>query len=198
MPYCWLRLFCLLSLFGVTLVSHAQETTSYNRPQTPIPDPVYVLNSTIIINGVLADFTAKETKEIKKIRVYKGMDTPDAQDIPPQLKHLGAGVLDITSSKRVRSRSFAQLGRRLGLRGPLTFALNGHPLDAQAVDVLRIAPAAIGQLHIVRPTPEVSTTRVDIWLVLPPKTDHSQYPQAPFFFGKLGNARLFTCWERAR
>ena len=177
----WLRLLCFLALCSGTLVSHAQETTSYSRPQVPIPDPVYVLNSTIIINGVIADFTAQEAKEVQKVVVYKGVDTPDSQDIAPQLKNLGVGVLDITSSKRVRSRSFAQLGRQLGLRGPLAFALNGHPLDAQAVAVLRIAPAAIGQLHIVQPTPELPETRVDVWLVDPPKTDYSKYPPGTIF-----------------
>lgn len=177
----WLRLLCLLALCSVTLVSQAQETTSYSRPLGPIPDPVYVLNSTIIINGVLADFTVQDTKEIKKIVVYKGTDTPSAQDRAPQLKNLGVGVIDITSSKRVRSQSFAQLGRQLGLRGPLTFALNGHPLDAQTVAALRIAPAAVGQLHIVQPTSGLPETRVDIWLVAPPKTDYSKYPPGTVF-----------------
>lgn len=174
----WLRFLCFLALYSVTPVSQAQETTSYNRPQVPIPEPVYVLNSTIIINGVFADFTKQE---IQKIVVYKNGNMPDSQDIAPQLKNLGVDVLDITSSKRVRSKSFTQLGRQLGLHGPLSFALNGHPLDGQAVALLRIAPAAIGQLHIVQATPELPETRVDIWLVVPPKTDYSKYPPGTIF-----------------
>ena len=177
----WLRLLCLLALCSVTLVSQAQETTSYSRPLGPFPDPVYVLNSTIIINGVLADFTVQDTKEIKKVVVYKGANTPSDKDIAPQLKNLGVGVIDITASKRVHSQSFAQLGRKLGLRDPLTFALNGHLLDAQTVAALRIAPAAIGQLHIVQPTSRLPETRIDIWLVAPPKTDYSKYPPGTIF-----------------
>lgn len=171
-----------LGLCSAPIGSYAQETTSYSRPQVPIPDPIYVLNSTIIINGVIADFTAQDTKEIKKIMVYKGADTPSAQYIAaPHLKNLGVGVLDITSSKQVPSQSFAELGRQLGLHGPLVFALNGHTLDAQAVTALRIAPAAIGQLHIVQPTAELPETRIDIWLVAPPKTDYSKYPPGTVF-----------------
>jgi hypothetical protein len=140
-----------------------------------------VLNSTIIINGLIADFTVQDTREIKQLVVYKGTNTSAGSDIAPHLKNLGVAVIDLTSSKRVRSHSFAQLGRHLGLRGPLTFALNGHPLDAQAVAGLRIAPAAIGQVHIMRPTPEVPESRVDIWLVLPRKSDERKHPPGSIF-----------------
>ncbi len=171
-----------LGVFSAPLGSYAQETTSYSRPQVPIPDPIIVLNSTIIINGVIADFTAQDTKEITKVMVYRGADTPSAEyRAAPYLKNLGVGVLDITSSKQVPSQSFAELGRQLGLHGPLAFALNGHTLDAQAVAALRIAPAAIGQLHIMQPTTELPETRVDIWLVLPPKPDYSKYPPGTAF-----------------
>jgi hypothetical protein len=137
-----------------------------------------VLNSTIIINGLLAEF---DKKEIKKVLVYKGLDTPGGQDIAPQLKNLGVSVIDIASSKHVRSKSFSQLARQLGLRAPLIFAINGHSLDPQAVALLRIAPAAIGQVHIMHPTPELPETRVDIWMVLPRKTDNSKYPPGTIF-----------------
>ena len=170
-----------LGLFSAPIDSYAQETTSYSRPQVLNPDPIYVLNSSVIINGVIADFTAQETKEIKKVTVYKGVGAPGAQDIAPHLKNLGVGVFDITSSRPVPSQSFAELGRQLGLHGPLAFALNGHTLDAQAVAALRIAPAAIGQLHIVQPTAELPETRVDIWLVAPPKPDYSKYPPGTVF-----------------
>ncbi|MBC6991792.1 hypothetical protein [Hymenobacter sp. BT491] len=137
-----------------------------------------MLNSTVIINGVLSDF---DPQEIKKVTVYKGSDAPAAQEAAPQLQNLGIGVIDITSSKHVRSKSFRQLGRQLGLHGPLAFALNGHVLDQQTAAVLRIAPAAVGQVHIVRSSPEMPKTRVDIWLVLPPKTDYRKYPPGTIF-----------------
>lgn len=155
---------------------------SYTRPQVPFPDPVYVLNSTVIINGLLPEFTQDETKKIKKVMVYKGLNSPPTQETVPYLLHLSpTGVIDITSSKRVRSKSFAQVGRQLGLRAPLQFALNGHPLDPQTVATLRIAPEAIGQLHILLPAPEQPITRVDIWLVLPSKTDPSKHAPGTIF-----------------
>jgi hypothetical protein len=179
MIYSWLRILCLVGLCTVSSSGYAQETTSYSRPQMPISDPVYVLNSTVIINGLLAEFTPQE---IKGITVYKGPASPGTETVAPQLRNLSsAGVLDIKSAKRVKSQSFAQVGRRLGLRGPLTFAVNGHPLDPQAVAALRVAPAAIGQLHILRPTPEAPETRVDIWLVPAPKPDTSNYPPGTIF-----------------
>ncbi|RFP64376.1 hypothetical protein D0N36_14400 [Hymenobacter lapidiphilus] len=174
-----LRFLFLLGLCLVTRVSHAQETTTYSRPQGPIGDPVFVLNSTVIINGIIADYAGTD---IQKVWVYKRADTLDAHNIPPHLRSISAaGVIDITSPKRVASRSFPQLGRQLGLRGPAVFALNGHPLDPPAVATLRIAPAAIGQIHLVRPTTDAPHTRVDIWLVLPPKPDTSKYPPGTIF-----------------
>ena len=173
----WLRLLCLFGLGGSTLTSQAQGTASYSRPQASIPDPVYVLNSTVIINGLPAKL---KPQEIKKVVVYKP-GAPDTQAAAPHLNNLGVGVLDITSAKRVRSQSFSQLGRQLGLKGPLTFALNGHSLDPPAVAALRITPAAIGQIHILRPTTEQPETRVDIWLVPSPKPDTSQYPPETIF-----------------
>ncbi|QNH63076.1 hypothetical protein [Hymenobacter sediminicola] len=178
---CHRFLFLLLGLCSLSLVGYAQETTTYSRPQGPIGDPIVVLNSTIIINGVLAEFTPKETSEIKSMTVYKGPDTQSSQDIAPHLKNIRGGLIDITADKRVRSQSFPQLGRQLGLKGPLTFALNGQPLDPQAVAALRIAPAAIGQIHLVQPTADAPQTRVDIWLVPPPKPDTSKYPPGTIF-----------------
>ena len=183
MRYYGLCLMSVLGLLGGTATeSRAQQTTSYSRPPATIPDPVYVLNSTIIINGMLADFTDEDARQIKQIMIYKGLNSPEAQAAAPQLSNLSpAGVVDIISSKRVRSQSFSQLGRQLGVHGPLVFALNGHLLDQSTVATLRIVPAAIGQIHIVRPTPEQPATRVDIWLVLPPKTDSSRYPPGTIF-----------------
>ncbi|WP_088844836.1 hypothetical protein [Hymenobacter gelipurpurascens] len=140
------------------------------------------MNSTVIINGLLPKFTKKETQEIKQVMVYKGLDSLGPQAANTQLLHLSpTGVIDITSAKRVRSKSFAQVGRQLGLRAPLQFAINGHLLDQQAVATLRIAPEAIGQLHVLLPTPEQPITRVDIWLVLPSKTDPSKHAPGTIF-----------------
>ncbi|MCB2410864.1 hypothetical protein [Hymenobacter lucidus] len=176
------RLLWVLGFCSVALTSQAQETTFYSRPQAPTSDPIFVLNSTVIINGIVADFTAEDNQAITKMMVYKGPSSPGAQEIPSHLQNISpVGVIDITSPKRVRSQSFPQLGRQLGLRGPLRFAINGYPLNQTAVAALRIAPGAIGQIHIVRPTAEQPETRVDIWLVPPPKPDYSKYPPGTIF-----------------
>ena len=174
-----LRFLFLLGWCSVGFVAQAQVTTTYSRPQGPIGDPVFVLNSTVVVNGVIADYAGND---IKKVWVYKRADTLDTPKIPPHLRSISAaGIIDIASPKHVASRSFPQLGRQLGLRGPVAFALNGHPLDPPAVAALRIAPAAIGQIHLMRPTADAPHTRVDVWLVLPPKPDTSKYPPGTIF-----------------
>jgi len=60
----------------------------------------------------------------------------------------------------------------LGLRGPLEFALNGQPLASDLATELRITPAAIGQIHIRKPTSEAPATRVDIWLAEVPRPNY--------------------------
>ncbi|TGE04120.1 hypothetical protein [Hymenobacter fodinae] len=175
MTYSAIRLFCLMALGCIALPGHAQETASYSRPQVQISEPVYVLNSSIIINGLLQNINPQH---IKSIEVYKDPGNSEAQAGASHLKNLSRfGVINITYPKRVRSRTFAQVGRRLGLRGPLIFALNGHTLSTEDAAALRIAPVAIGQLHIQKPTPEAPETRVDIWLTLPPNSSHS--PRSP-------------------
>lgn len=163
-----LRLFCLVGLCACAFASYGQATTSYERPKVELPDPLYVMNSTVIINGLIASF---DPKDIESINVYKGKDEP------PQLRNLGpAGILDITCSKRIKSESFAQIGRRLGLRGPSIFAINGYPVSAAALNSLRIAPEAIGQIHITQATPESPATRVDIWLTPFKAPNTSKHP----------------------
>jgi hypothetical protein len=175
-----LRFLFLLGWCGVGLVGHAQVTTTYSRPPGPMVDPVFVLNSRVIVNGVIAEYTGKD---IRAVMVYKrGADSLYQAPFPAQLRSISAaGVIDIASAKRVRSRSFPQLGRQLGVWGPVVFALNGHPLDPPAVAALRVAPAAIGQIHLVRPTVDAPRTRIDVWLVLPPKPDTSKYPPGTIF-----------------
>lgn len=162
------RLVCLTGLCICTLASYGQITTSYERPKVQIPDPLCVINSTVIINGLIANFNPKD---IESIELYKGKGEP------PQLQSLGsAGIIDIKCSKRIKSESFAQVGRRLGLRGQLQFAINGYTISPAALTVLRIAPEAIGQIHITQPTPDSPAARVDIWLVLDKKPDTSKNP----------------------
>ena len=168
MIYYFICLLIIASLWTCVLVSNGQAIVSYSRPQAQIPDPLFVLNSSII-NGLLSDF---KPNSIKNIRIYK-----EASDAPPYLKNLGpASVIDISYHKHINSKSFAQIGRRLGLRGPLTFAVNGYAIAPAALTGLRVAPAAIAQIHITQPTPESPETRVDIWTVSEKPDDSKNQP----------------------
>lgn len=158
--------------------AYAQTAVSYVQPVAMQTEPVYLLNSTTIINGVFADFTAADIQEVE---VYKPSLRQDTTVRLPWQATMGVGVLSIRSARQVRSRSLAQLGRRLNLRKPLVFAINGHPLAPDATAALRIAPAAIAQLHITEPTPGQPATQVDIWLRPLPKTDPSTHPPGTIF-----------------
>lgn len=179
------RLLCLLTLCAVALECHAQTPFSSSLPPAPQSDLVFLLNSTIIVNGLLAEIAEKDKRAAKKVRVYKSVDSvinTTTPDLSAYLQRLSSsGLIDISLAKRVRSQSIHRLGRQLGLRGPLVFALNSYPLDPQTVAAVRIAPAAIGQIHIIQPSLQARETRVDIWLVPPAKPDPSRYPPGTIF-----------------
>lgn len=93
--------------------------------------------------------------------VYKDDNTP------VDLKNLSsAGIVSVDYNGRIASESFAELGRRLGLQGPLYFTLNGHALNEAQVATLRIASEAIGQVHTT-PASGTPGTVVNIALAAP-------------------------------
>jgi hypothetical protein len=154
-------------MWAMTDIACAQQIQSYIRPEA---EPIYLLNSTTIINGLFADFVPSD---IKAIEVYKlSMRSNDSTSLPWQVGVGTAGVLIVNSTRRVPAESLTQLGRRLKLSGPLQFAIDGHWLNAEATNKLRITPAAIAQLHIILPTETQSITVVDIWLKHMPKKEH--------------------------
>ncbi|RSK42478.1 hypothetical protein [Hymenobacter perfusus] len=156
-----------VSMWAMANVAYAQQPQSYIRPEA---DPIYLLNSTTIINGLVADFVPSD---IQGIEVYKlSMRTNDNTPLPWQASVGTTGVLIINSTRRVPTESLPQLGRRLKLPGPLQFAIDGHWLSAEATSKLRITPVAIAQLHIIHPTDTQSATVVDIWLKRMPKKEH--------------------------
>ncbi|MBT2558271.1 hypothetical protein J7E24_10790 [Hymenobacter sp. ISL-91] len=162
----YLTVILLAGVWGGAHTALAQQTSAYVRPPAVLTEPIVVLNSNIIISGILHEVNSND---IKAVKVYKG----NKADYPAQLRNLGVAVVDVQSSERIKSQSFAELGKQLGINGPVLFALNGHPLDAPTVAGLRIAPAAIGQLHIVRPTAGQPATLVDVWLAQSPKPEHA-------------------------
>lgn len=162
-----LLVFMTVSMWVMANAAYAQQPQSYTQPQA---EPVYLLNSTTIINGALADFAPSD---IQGIEVYKlSMRTNDSIPLPWQTSIGTAGVLIIKSTRRVPAKSLSQLGRRLKLSGPLQFAIDGHWLNAEATSKLHITPAAIAQLHIILPADSQSATVVDIWLKRMPKKEH--------------------------
>lgn len=95
-------------------------------------------------------------QKIESIIIYK-----DTRNVPPQWRNLaGNGIIAITLKKKVRVKSwkFAHLSRQLKLRGPVSYAFNGLPLEDGH---LRIVTKAIGKINLTRTTSgtvlEVST-----------------------------------------
>jgi len=156
-----MRIYLLRLLFIVTLTTFAIRSHGQNpansKPISTIKEPLYILNSNIIGNGLIANLNPKYFKDIV---VYK------EQDRPSLLKNLtSSGVLAITYDGKINSKSFAEVGLQLGLHGPLSFVINGHKLDANQQATLRIAPEAIGQLNITPATSANSETLVYIQLI---------------------------------
>ena len=161
-PYlCFLAILC-----PGCFTSYGQQITSYSQSVGPFPEPLYLVNSTIIMNGT---FTTINPKDIESIRIYKG------QDGPPNLKNLDfTGIVAVEYKQKIKSQPLAKLAKRLGVSGPLIFALNRHALPPEAARILRIVPAGIAQLHLTLPTAETPATRIDIWTI-PPK--EPEYPR---------------------
>lgn len=135
-----LRFLFVATLTACSIMSYGQKPTSNTL------EPLYIINSNIIANGLIP---LLNPKEYSNIIVYKD------NDAPTPLKNLSSsGIISITYEKPINSKSFAQIGLELGLHGPLGFVINGNRLDASQVANLRIAPEAIGQLHV---TPAIST-----------------------------------------
>ncbi len=128
-----------------------------------MPEPLYLLNSSVIVgDGFLSGINPKDIKDIK---IYKG-----AADAPWPWRNLTAhGIVDLAIPIRVQSRTFAQLGRWLKLTGPVGYLVNGLPV---ADSGLRIAPGAIAEIQITRATPAAPGTTVAIRTAKAPPRDY--------------------------
>ncbi|TGE27364.1 hypothetical protein E5K02_13350 [Hymenobacter metallicola] len=168
MPSFVRRLFVLTALSTSSLVSYGQQPTTSQALQQ-LPEPFFIMNSTVIIN---AGAPRINPKNIKGIIVYKDQSA----DVPGLLRSLASsGIIAATYDGKIDSKTFAQLGSSYGLRGPLDFVLNGHRLSAAQVATLRIAPEAIGQVQITYPTADTAATVVAIRLAKT-KTTNSHSP----------------------
>ncbi|OUJ76273.1 hypothetical protein [Hymenobacter crusticola] len=122
------------------------------------PQPLYLLEGELII---APDFSGIQPNDIEKLMVYRG------KDAPRQWRNLATnGIIDITlkQKKKLKSRSLADLGKELGLSGPITYKLNDMPV---ADPSLRIAVEAIGETKVTRTDAVGGTTVVAISVRLP-------------------------------
>ena len=162
-----LRLVFLGGLLSFAVESHAQALDAASQKPASVVVNLYcgrqksngnealvIVKSTIIANGSLANMNPDD---VKSTAIYKAQSAPAIfQGLVPN------GVLMIEYARKVKSTSFAAVGRQLGLKGSLTFMLNGHELTARQVAKLRITPESIGQVHITPATSEVPQTTVNI------------------------------------
>lgn len=151
-----LRLLFIVTLSACAIRSHGQNPAN-SKPISKVKDPLYIFNSNIIGNGLIANLNPKDFKDVV---VYK------EQNGPSLLKNLtSSGILAITYDGKINSKSFAEIGLQLGLHGPLGFVIDGHKLDADQQATLRIAPEAIGQLNVTPATSANSETLVSVQIV---------------------------------
>jgi hypothetical protein len=156
MPVCLLRLLLIAALSFRFFTSYGQDAAT-SQALGHLPEPLFIINSTIIANGLVAQLDAKNFKHIV---VYK----EQTATTPTLLKNLATGIIAITYDGKVESKSFAKIGRQYGVQGPLSVVLNGRKLSPEQVATLRIAPEAIGQVQVTRATPGTSETIVAIQL----------------------------------
>jgi hypothetical protein len=138
---------------------------AFDQPsRTSRPQPVYIINGSTIIGGGLAQLNPQD---IADLQVYKD----NSARVPANWRRLTAnGIIAITLKPHVKptikTESLAAIGRGLKLRGPVSYQLDGQPLEDLS---LRIATADIVGLDA---QPTASGTVVNIRLTLPPPAVH--------------------------
>lgn len=155
-----LRFLFFVISFTYTGVGHSQHISQLKSSTIEslrnIPPPLFIVNS-IIIGGNL--WEQIKTDNIKDLSIHR---PEDSQGIFKNLS--SAAIIAVVYNGKLNSISFSELAIQRGLHGPLKFVLDGYPLDAAQLAALRIAPEAIGNLHITPPASEGQVTTVDIQL----------------------------------
>jgi len=134
-------------------------------PRTNRPQPVYLIkshHSHLIVGSGLGQVNPQD---IASIYVYKGADAP--------AKWHGSatnGIIAITlkphRQPKFKTTSLAAIRRGLKMRGPVSYQLDGLPLEDLS---LRVATADIARLDA---QPTASGTVVNIHLAVPPPAVH--------------------------
>ena len=167
-----MRNYLLQLLFSVIL--NACFTTSYGqdlisaKPVNKVPEPFYILNSNIIVNGLVLSL---DPKKISEVIIYRDKDAPDL------LRNLAStNIVAMTYDGQISSKSFAEVGNELNLHSPFSFVIDGHKLNDAQMSTLRIVPEAIGQLKVIQATSNNQETTVNIQLVIPKKKSQKNPP----------------------
>ncbi|GAB3223563.1 hypothetical protein GCM10027346_02700 [Hymenobacter seoulensis] len=148
--------FISIALLNICSSTVFGQDTLPVTPARTIADPLFLLNSVVIINGYISHIN---TDDVKGVTAYK-YDTA-----PAMLKNLAAdGIIVLTYDKHVKSKSFTEIGKQYKLRRPISFVLNGKKLDDVQAAKLRIVPEAIGRLCIEPATSKDSESVVSIQL----------------------------------
>lgn len=139
-----------------------------------IPTPLFLLNTSIIVGDNF--LSGIKPQEIRSLMVYKG-----GADTPAKWRSLaGNGIVDLIVKARVKSETFAQLGRRLNLAGPISYRVNDLPVRD---DKLRIATDAIAEIQIVWATPASPGAVVSIRTVTLPHEPKNDPPGTIYIRG---------------
>jgi hypothetical protein len=148
---------------AITSRPPAQSAPAFDQPSRPSrPQPVYLVNDRIIVGGHLGQLNPQD---IASLRVYKGADAP------AKWRSLTTpGIIAITLKPRakwkLKTESLAAIKRGLKVRGPVSYQLDGQPLEDLS---LRITTADIAGLDA---QPTASGTVVNVRLVGSPPAVH--------------------------
>ena len=144
----------MIILSAFSFVTRGQDLKDYSAHKKA--EPLYLLNSNIIFNGLSSTLNKAD---VKSIMVYGDKNTPASL---VGLSH--SGIIDVTYAKPVTSRSLIELANQNALSGPVTFTINGNTLnDAQAA-TLRIAPEAIANITIEKSDSQYKRVAMNITL----------------------------------
>lgn len=132
------------------------------RSRTSRPEPVYLINSRLIVGNHLSKINPQD---IADLQVYKGPPAP-AKWLSLNPNGIIAITLKPHAKPKLKATSLAAIRRGLKLRGPVSYQLEGLPIEDLA---LRVATADITRLDTV-PTP--SGMVVNIHLATMPPVVH--------------------------
>ncbi len=111
------------------------------QPFVPVPEPLYVFNSSVIVGG--NSLAGINPRAIQELKIYKG-----ATDAPWRWRNLTAhGIVNFTIPAKIKSKTFAQIGRRLKVNGPTNYLVNGLLVGDIS---LRIATADIAEIQVTQ------------------------------------------------